>query len=337
MQGFINNLVKLDKYYFNFLKNFIMNKISRLKRLGLLFLSVLFFNISYSQENYIPGYIIKNNNDSLNGFIDYRKWEFNPDKISFKTSINSSSILLKSTDIIRFSIQNEIYVSGIIDVEVTSLLASDLKKDSKIIIKVDTIFLKTIIEGKKSLYYYKNHAERKNFYIKNGTDFELLVYKKYLKQHGDKRAIVENNRYLGQLLLYLNDCPSINKKIERTSYSIRSLKSLFIEYYECSKLLVHFLYKKEKQPLDFGLLAGLSMTTVEFIGENFDFLEKSDFSTSSNFTAGLFLDIGLPISQNKWSIFNELRFSSYNITGLYEEFIHENRYTKLQLSYNFHI
>ncbi len=51
--------------------------------LGLLFL-FMFLQASFCQENYQPGYIVGLKGDTLHGFINYRNWERNPDKISFR-------------------------------------------------------------------------------------------------------------------------------------------------------------------------------------------------------------------------------------------------------------
>jgi len=51
------------------------------------FLLLIFFvgaTTSYGKETLYPGYIITLKNDTVNGYIDYKNWDKNPDKILFK-------------------------------------------------------------------------------------------------------------------------------------------------------------------------------------------------------------------------------------------------------------
>ena len=58
-----------------------MNKIEKFIKFGSLLIGILSFQIGFSQENYILGYVIRNNSDTLFGLVDYRDWANNPDKI----------------------------------------------------------------------------------------------------------------------------------------------------------------------------------------------------------------------------------------------------------------
>ncbi len=49
--------------------------------MGLLLLSTLMLS---GQQNFLPGYIVSNNEDTIKGWIDYKDWEKNPDAIKFK-------------------------------------------------------------------------------------------------------------------------------------------------------------------------------------------------------------------------------------------------------------
>jgi len=314
-----------------------MNKIEKVKKNGLLLIGILTFQLSFSQENYIPGYVIKNNTDTLFGFVDYRNWEKNPDKIKFKTNIENNPISFNPTDIIEFKVDGEIYVSGIINTEVSPIQADKLKDDPQINIKVDTTFLQTIFRGKKSLYYYKNSDGKENFYIKQNIGFDLLIYKRHLKQQDGERVIIENRQYLGQLTLYLKDCETINSKLQNTSYNEMSLIKLFQYYYKCSLSDISFQKEIQKIHLDIGVLAGVSLTSLEFQSDAFPYLVEAGYNPSINFSSGIFFDFLLPRNQGKWSINNEILFSTYKVTGSYEEYENENNYsvTTTEIGYSY--
>jgi hypothetical protein len=314
-----------------------MNKIVRFKKNVLLFIGFLSFQLVLSQENYIPGYVIKNNTDTLFGFVDYRDWEYNPNMIMFKTSIEKNPISFIPSDIIEFKAGDEIYTSGIINTEVSPIKTDKLNDDAQLKLKVDTAFLLTFFRGSKSLYYYKNSSGREYFYINQDKEFDLLVYKRYLKQRDSKRVVMENKRYLGQLTLYLNDCETINSKLQYTTYNRNSLVELFQYYYKCSSSDISFQKEKEKIQLEVGIMAGISLTSLEFRSEAFVYLVEAGYEPSINITSGMFFDIIMPKTQGKWSINNEILFSTYKVMGSYEDYENENHYsiTKTEIGYSY--
>jgi hypothetical protein len=287
----------------------------------------------FCQENYLQGQIFKAGGDTLRGFIDYRKWDFNPDNVFFKENLNGNRVKYSPLDIKGFSVFDEIYESAIINTEVSPMDISNLDYNSNFKLVSDTLFLQSMVQGKKSLYYYKNNIRKELFYIKSDSSFELLMYKKYL--YGLDNAIIENRKYIGQLLLYLNDCKEIQSNLKETEYQQGSLEKLFNDYYRCVKSDMKFQKKVEKPSMEMGALAGLSLTSLKFRSNDLPDLENANFNKSTNFTAGLFLDVIVPGNhKKKWSLNNELMFSSYNVSGSYNNAITQiTSYTTLGFSY----
>jgi hypothetical protein len=293
--------------------------LSKIRSNGLLVLLIAMSVSAYSQENYISGYIINNKNETITGFIDFRDWVKNPSFIDFKKNSADNPLRVKPSDIIEFGVNNEIYAAAAVDIEVTPSSAKDLEPNPELKIKKDTVFLLAVLRGDKELYYYNNEDSRVNFYIKTGSEFELLVQKLYLKQVDLRRIIIENKTYLGQLSLYLNDCPDIQSVIARTSYSLKGMTDLFRFYNQNSASDITFLLVKQKLTAEFGIIAGATFSTIRFVGGALKYLERGDVTPSLNFSAGVFLDITLPRHQGKWSIINELFLSSYNIQTTYDD------------------
>lgn len=68
------------------------------------------------------------------------------------------------------------------------------------------------------------------------------------------------------------------------------------------------------------MLAGLSATKVRFAGEPvYNYLTEADYDLSYNFTGVLAFDVILPRNQAKWSLCNELMYSSYETNGVYSK------------------
>lgn len=314
-----------------------MIKNIQLKTLGLIILGLLSFQSMFAQENFMPAYVIKNNSDTLHGFIDYREWNVNPDKIRFKENNEREAIYYSPFDITEFKVAHEIYVSGTVNVEVSPTSTENLVENASPNMIVVTTFLQTIIKGDKSLYYYKNFGGRESFYIKSDSAFELLLYKRYLKNNLGKKVIMENKSYIGQLFLYLDECRTITSKIENTSYKVKSLSELFQYYYGCFPSNLTFLKNTNKLNTEVGMLVGASNTSLEFKSASFKELVNANYPRSTNFSTGIFLNINLSKDQKKWSIYNELLYSTYSVSGQYNEVMtagnYRNSYTSIGMTY----
>lgn len=271
----------------------------------------------FCQENYLPGYVVTLEEDTIHGLLDYRNWNNNPKKIHFKNDIAGARNIYTPIDIKLFSVKDEIYLSAIVETEVSPYKSSTLEYDPELQIEADTVFLQTMIQGIKSLYHYKDSYGKDNFYIKQNEGFDLLVYKKYLKIHEGTSVVLENKKYTGQLTLYLQDCPTIKSKLNNTNYNKNNLEKLLLSYYECTLSVIKFQKKTETLKLEIGVLAGISISSLKFRSDDYPYLENADYSNSLNFSGGIFFDIIIPRAQRKWSICNELIYTSFSMEDRY--------------------
>ncbi len=292
----------------------------------LVFVTLLMFQNAYSQRNYLPGQIFKLNGNTINGFIDCRNWDKNPDQINFKERITDiGSITFKPSEVNGFSVNDEYYESAAVKEE-TSLTTT---YDEQLNLITDTVFLQVMYKGFKSLYYLKNKNGKELFYIKRDNFFDLLVYKTYYKNgntgnvdlqntttanqytNGSK-ILVENEKFRGQLLSYLQDCPNIQSRLNQTKYRKESLDKLFEYYYRTTAIPIEFQKKTEKIKAALGLLTGTAFSSIKFNDSDSHLnLVNSDFSTSTDFTAGVYCEFVFPRNQGKWTAPNELIYTSY--------------------------
>jgi hypothetical protein len=287
-----------------------------------------------SQTNYLPGYVINLKNDSIKGFIDYKNWDKNPTEISFKVSLNENRIKYEPKDILGFAVLNEIYKSAIIEKEVSTNYINNFQYNAELKFDIATTFLQTIISGNKSLFCLKDKNSIEQFYIMQDTSYKLLIHKRYLKIQDEKEMIVENNNFIGQLLIYLQDCLSIQNQIKNTKYDKSDLEKLFLIYYNCENSAAKFQKKTEKIIPQLGIFFGVSNTSIKFAGDYY--LVGVKLKSSNNFSGGLFCDFILPRNRGKWSINNELLYSSYKMSGHYDDYYSpaslEIGYTYLKLN-----
>ena len=126
----------------------------------LFFIVVLIPITIFSQENFVKGTIIKQNNDTVSGYIDYQNWEINPDKISFKKTLSDNKLEFSAFDIKEFHVNNEIYESGFIQIEKSSNLVNELTSNPEMEFEGRTTFLQAFVRGEKSLYLYKTKKQK---------------------------------------------------------------------------------------------------------------------------------------------------------------------------------
>ncbi len=254
------------------------------------------------QEYFTSGYIVNKEGDTIQGSIDYRNNSLN--RIRFKDLKNGTINSYTPESIIAFKVDNDIYKSANIETNTSSA----------------PVFLKTIVEGEKSLFSYEQLNERIEFYIKNNEEYILLVFNK------EAYTLKKNEKFKGQLTFYLNDCPSINSHTERASYNAASLGNVFEKYYECTGNTVD--YKKDtKIKIEKGVIAGVSITSLKFNDNDTSPYLNSKFKTSTDFTGGVFFDISLSQKEKKWSLYNEILYYSYKTSNEYEDIENENIYT----------
>lgn len=322
-----------------------MKSANKVKSLLVATLLLLFLNPAFSQENYLPGYILSLKGDTVHGFIDYRNWANNPAKIFFKKQLNDNSNIYTSVDINGFGVSNEIYERAIVEIDISTDMTENLDNNPELILITDTVFLQAIILGPRNLYCYLDKSVKNQFYVKLDTAFQLLYYKRYkekqkintntpymdntfLMKQKTQTIIVSDNRYFSQLKAYLFDCPNIENYLEKVEYSIGKLENLFLQYYACTNSQVHFQKSKEAIRFQKRILAGVTYTTLKFEGDGFKYLTKADFAPSIDFSGGLSFDYIFPRNFKRFSLNNELLFSTYKCIGNYTDYTSENEYKK---------
>jgi len=285
----------------------------------IIFLSVIFFsgNNVLAQSNFLTGHFINIAGDTIHGEIDYRNWDKNPNKITFRNLETQQITELSPHEIQSFSVSDEIYLSARVETE--KIGNSQFEQSPSIETIIETVFLQTFISGEKSLFLYKNEDSRENFYIKENGEFYLLKYKKYNKVqtvNGATRSYTaENKFFLGQLGAYLNECSDIQKDINITQYKKESLSRLIVKYNECTGTEIKFEKPKEKTLTKFGVLGGVSMTSLSFSGINHPNLTEVDYGISTNPVLGLSVDFIFPRNMRKWGFSNELMLAGYQFQG----------------------
>jgi hypothetical protein len=225
----------------------------------------------FAQSNYHEGYVLKNDGDTLKGYIDYREWAQNPKSIDFKINKGDNQLLKFTPQTIKeFQITGmETYISytGKISMDGTRFL--DLSVGLDTTKQQSSIFLKQLATGDHAMLFYHNDKKKDRFFIaeKNESPVELKYYQYYINE----RDIKEISVYRGQLILYINKFNAGNKglmnEVARARYTQTDLEHLVDEINGVDKASNNAKTKKSSNRFFIG--AGVNYTQTLYHNINF--------------------------------------------------------------------
>lgn len=141
-----------------------------MKKISTLLIATLLISFAgNSQKNLVPGYIINNQNDTINGFIDYREWYKNPVSILFTQSKESVTQKFRIADIRSFNVTGkEHYKRYTVNISLGRDFVDNIDgKDTSQI--TDTVFLKVLHEGNNvKLFSYADDVKLRLYILPSG-------------------------------------------------------------------------------------------------------------------------------------------------------------------------
>lgn len=303
----------------------------------------LLSQLAHGQRNFVEGKILFQSGDSLMGYINYKNWRRNPEKISFKENAEQKETNFYPSDIKGFQVKEEEYVSATVEIETSPSHTLKLTEDSIFHFEEATVFLQVLVRGIKSLHYLNDINDKEHFYIYRKDKFELLRHKKYIRYVKEKdpfedfwvkeHLVMETQKHTFQLMEYLDHCADIYQKLYNLSYSRKSLESLFYYYYQCRGYEPTYQMHSEKVISRPGLIAGVSSTAFSFTSNFFTALDAIEFPRSNNISAGGFVEFVLPRSRRRWSFYNELLYMRYHMEATYQEVKSADNFSEVSLAF----
>lgn len=266
---------------------------------------LLLFGQLYGQKNYLPGYIISNENDTTYGLIEYGvSRTFNHNICRFKNDEENkpNEYLPGEIKAYRFS-DNRYYISKEMPV-----------KDS---VK-EVVFVEILVDGIVNLYYYVEDFEG-IYYIEkeNGEISQLSNESKRIMKEG-KEYETNSMKHVGVLLYTFSDCNELYSDINNTSLDHKSLINLSKKYHEytCKTGEECIVYEKPKKFIwDLGVYYGYNISRFDLNKWAFGYSLSSDFKISYSSSFGLYFEFSPPFWDSKYSF---VFLSDYSIL-YYEE------------------
>jgi len=268
----------------------------------LILIPILSSNI-YSQISFEQGYFIDNSGQKINCQIKNIDWNSNPTEFEYRLSIDNESKTATIKSVQEFGIDNiSKYIRSTLDIDRSVENINTLSYDRKPIFKEETLFLKVLVEGKASLYQYKDGRLTRYFYNKESSSIEQLVYKSYKT---DNNKIGKNNRFKNQLW---NDLKCSHFKINMANslkYKKADLIDYFAKYNECNNsTYINYQEKQKKDLFNLSFRPGVNISTLS-IQNSLSNSRNTDFGNELAFRFGIEAEFIMPFNKNKWAIIVE--------------------------------
>ena len=283
------------------------------KNLIVLLLIVLSLN-SYSQIEFEKGYIIYNGGNKENCLIKNVDWKNNPTEIEYKTLYTYKVKIATLDDILEFGIDNySKYIRATVNIDRSSDNINLMSKNRKPDFEEETLFLKTLVEGKASLYEYTDSNLIRYFFSLDNQPIKQLVYKPF-RTSDDLIRI--NELYKQQLFNNLKCLDIPLGKIKNLSYKKKELINIFVDYNRCKNSdFVNFNKKTKKDFFNLSVRVGLnrsSLSVQNWVSNSRDV----DFDNELGLRIGAEAEFILPFNKNKWGIIIEPTYQQYKSTKI---------------------
>lgn len=263
--------------------------------------------VSSAQIIFENGYMVTNNGEKNQVLIKNEGWRTNPEEFKYKSSENSNVQTGTIESVKEFGITNgPKYIRAKIMVDRSSNEIAEMSEKRSPEFQEEISFLKTLVEGKASLYLYQQAGFRRYFYSIGDGEIIQLIYKKYRPKG---KAIATNNRYKQQLLNHLS-CDGFSEiTFKKIDYTERDLSKFFIKYNNCQGAnYVEYSDKKQYDFFNLSIRPGASLSSFRF--DNNRYRRSGGFDNQWNFRIGIEAEFVLPFNKNKWAFFIEPSYAS---------------------------
>lgn len=277
----------------------------------LLILSVWIGITAYAQNKFQQGYFINNSGQKTECLIQNDDWKNNPSSFKYKKSESGDVMTGRLATVKEFAITGKSkYQKFTVNIDRSSNKAAKLSTKRTAEFSNETVFLKVLVDGSKAnLYSYIESNLRRYFYKKPNGKVTQLIYKEY---RSSNQGVRKNESYKAQLSSEL-PCDQISSS---PSYTKSSLVKYVVTYNNCDATdaaLTNFTLAETKGKLRLKAKGGINyykarVTDVTVPFGNPDY--NTDYTINPRF--GVELEYMLPSNNNRWSVFIEPSYQSFD-------------------------
>lgn len=299
-----------------------------MRKLLILILISLWSIICYSQIKYENGYFINSDGSKITCLIKNMDWKNNPKEFSYKVMENSEELKADIKTVSEFGISNFAkYMRFSVEIDSSSEDMNHLSNNRNPEFSNKELFLKVLIEGKATLFYYEKGTFSKYFYTLDSSNAEQLIFKSYLNSESE---IKENNSFKQQLVNNLK-CQKITPAdIERIRYRKSDLVRIFTLYNECQNSgNIDYEQSANRDKFNLSVRPGLNYSSLVINSPSEE--SEIDFGIQLTFRLGVEIESILPFNKNKWALIIEPTFQYFNSENSSNNRYYEVNYKSIEL------
>ncbi len=287
-----------------------------MKKIFSLFLIIITSN-SFAQVSFEEGYFIKNSGEKVSCLIKNILWHDNPNIFEYKLHDNDELRIASIENTKEFGLGEKLkYVRFIVNIDRSTNDLQKMKYNRNPEFHEETLFLQALVEGKASLYAYKDFNLKRYFFATDSMRVSQLVYKRFIgtkdKRSIDKDRLKKNERFKQQLWNAM-PCEDVEiKDVNSLNYNKTELVKFFKKYNESTGVnYTYFGAQETRHLLSWTVKAGITNSGINIHNERNDSYNMN-FDKSITGSFGLEAEMILPFNKNKWSFFVAPTYKSYN-------------------------
>ncbi|MDZ4793134.1 MAG: hypothetical protein SGI83_02550 [Bacteroidota bacterium] len=284
------------------------------RTLLLLFGFAIFCNSTNAQKNFLTGYIFTSGKDTLRGEIDYRNWEYNPSRITFRSSVGATEQVFTKYELEEFVINGlDRYIKAVVLMDMNPVAINDLPSNSIDLSRMDTVLLRQLVNGDRlNLYEFVDFKSHYFIHARDGK-VEELIYKLSIDGVG---RMVANNGFRIQLKQFLNNSVASKDqlKLEGLKYESEHLAKFVSALNNPNKVSIARDLRKSKSSTQFFSGGGALTGKLGFTGLNEE-LNSLRFSRTVSFLVSGGIDLYASRNMQKLFLRTELSVSGFTADG----------------------
>jgi hypothetical protein len=279
----------------------------------LVFIFFLITTISYGQITFEKGYFIDNNNQRVECLIKDYEWKSNPKNFEYELNENDKPKTGDLSTVKEFGILGSSkYIRVDTRIDRSSMDVSDLSTSREPIWSQEQLYLKVLIEGFASLYYYEDGNFWRFFYSVNNSPVQQLIFKEYLISTSDNNYAT-NREYYQQLWSNIRGKNTSLDDIKLVDYNMSDLKRYFKKYNDSTgNPFIEYEHKRVGFPINLKITSGINYSSLSI--NNVSSSRSADFKSKAALRIGLEAEFILPFNKNRWGIFFEPTYRTYSAT-----------------------
>lgn len=236
---------------------------------------------TFAQGEFVDGYIITNEKDTIRGLVRDENWATSPERIEFKNLNKVSVYAAESIAGFGLVASKEIYKSrkiGILNINLMQsyMLAPSLEARDSV-----TVFLQEVVSGGViTLFEFLDRAQHSRFFIEKQHRLKELFYYPFYKSVDDRNYLVVYDEYKKQLAILCADAERFREPLP--PYQEKYLKA-YVKSYNAffAGDSVRYLAENHKLIFNLELIVGIENWREEVVIHNkatYGFGLRMDFS-----------------------------------------------------------